>query len=96
MPSYEHSKLIECITHLDTLPENNADYAAWTKGDGHLGLLRENAAADELVIYASSKCTFIHTVIINEGNISPLDQDDLLHWSGNPYFGCAGYEWGEG
>ena len=95
MPSFEHNKLTERIARLDIPPEDSTDYAAWCKADLHMAVLRESAAADELIIYASSRRTFIHTVVIDEENLYPLDQEDLLHWSGNPYFRCAGYDWDE-
>ena len=68
----------------------------WIKAGRHLDLLRENADDDELIIYASGDYTFIHTVMVKEDRIVPLDQDDLLDWNGNPFYACAGYTWGGG
>ena len=96
MPSYEHNKLIERISHLDELPEADAEYAKWIKADGHLTLLRDNAREDELIIYGSGDSIFIHAVVVSENNISPLDKDDLLNWSGNPFAPYAGYTYGGG
>ena len=59
-----------------------------------MNFLRDTANDDELVIYAGGDCTFIHTVVVSVDNLSPLDQDDLLRWNGNPYSSCAGYAWG--
>ena len=96
MPSYEHKKLIERISQLDKVPKDFAEYANWIKADGHLTLLRENAENDELIIYGSGDYTFIHTSVVSENNLSPLDQDDLLAWSCDPFAPSASFdcEWG--
>ena len=96
MPSYEHNKLIDRISHLDELPEAADEYATWIKADGHLTLLRDNAKEDELIIYGSGDSIFIHAVVVRENNISPLDKDDLLHWSDDPFEPCASYTYGGG
>ena len=95
MPSYEHKQLIERISQLDKVPENSAEYAAWIKAGKHLALLRDNAKQNELIIYAANRYVFIHTVVVSEDSLSPLDQDDLLRWSGNPFNPLASYAyWG--
>lgn len=96
MPRYEHNKLRERISQLDELPESSADYATWIKADGHLTLLKDNAQEDELIIYGVGEYTFIHTVVVNESKLSPLDKDDLLKWNGNPSFSIASYVSGGG
>ena len=53
-----HKKLVERIKRLDELPENDTEYANWLKAEGHLGLLRDNAEQDELVIYGSGESIF--------------------------------------
>ena len=96
MPSYEHNKLIERISKLDELPVGSAAYATWIKAGGHLSLLSDNAKSDELIIYASGDCSYIHSVVVSEQCLAVLDQDDLLGWSGNPFSARAGYAWGSG
>jgi hypothetical protein len=91
LPSYEHKKLIERIARLDEAPSDSARYANWIKADGHLSLLRDNAAEDELIVYASGDYTFVHAVVVANDKLSPVDQEDLLHWSCNPYKTIAGY-----
>ena len=93
MPSYEHNQLVERINRLDELPENESEYANWIKAEGHLALLRDNAKDNELIIYGSGDYTFIRTVVVDEGNISPLDKDDLLHWCVHPNASLASYNY---
>ena len=94
MPSYDHKRLIDRIARLGTLPKDAAKYADWIKADKHIRFLEKNANDDELVIFALGDYTFIHTVVVTEGSLSPPDQEDLLRWSGNPYSSRAGYAWG--
>lgn len=61
-----------------------------------MSLLRENADEDELIIYASGEYIFIHAVVVSNDKLTPVDQDDLLHWSCNPYKTIAGYVSGGG
>ncbi len=96
LTSYQHDRLAERIVQLDILPQAADEYAIWIKAGGHLDLVRDNAFADELIIHASGDHTFIHTVVVKENSLSPVDHDDLLGWSGNPFFSCASYAWGGG
>lgn len=94
MPSYEHKQLVEQVKRLNELPENDAEYANWIKAEGHLAFLRDNAKQEELIIYASSAyplSTFISAVVVSEDRISPIDQNDLLHWCTNPNSSLASY-----
>ncbi|MCY3728732.1 MAG: hypothetical protein OXF97_07035 [Nitrospira sp.] len=96
MQNYEHKRLIDRISQIDKVPEGVAEYAAWIEAGGHLALLRDNAEQNELIIYAVSKYSFIHTVVISEDNLSPLNHDDLLRWSGNSFNPLASYAYGGG
>ena len=91
MPNYEHEKLIECVLRLDQPPDDDSTYARWITADGHLDLLQQNAKENEVIVYACDKHTFIHAVAVSEDTINPLDIDDLLGWSGNPFSGAASY-----
>lgn len=91
MPSRAHKKLFERIVNLGRVPSDDTEYATWIKANAHLAFLRENAMEDELVIYGVDGCTFIHTVVANQDSLSPVDQDDLLEWGGNPYSSSASY-----
>jgi hypothetical protein len=94
--NYEHKKLIETITRLDEVPEDSKLFAEWIKAEAHLDFLRSNARADELVIYASGEYTFIHSVAVPNDRLSPVDQQDLMQWSFNPFTSIASYVTGGG
>lgn len=96
MPSFEHKKLIERIARLDETPDDPAAYADWMRAGGHLSLLRDNADEEELIIYASGDYAFIHAVVVSNDKLSPVNKDDLLRWSCNPYESLASYVSGGG
>ena len=96
MLNFEHKKLIEAITKLDEVPADSEPFSKWVEAEAHLGFLRRNARADELVIYASGEYTFIHSVAVPNDRLTPLDQQDLMQWSLNPYTSIASYVTGGG
>ena len=96
MHNYEHKKLIEAITRLDEVPEDSKPFSEWIEAKAHLDFLRRNARADELVIYASGEYTFIHSVAVPNDRLAPVDQQDLMQWSFNPYTSIASYVTGGG
>ena len=55
-------------------------------------MLKQNAQADEIILFASAPPTFTHAVIASAADVTPPNQDDLLEWSsGGPYTSRAGY-----
>ncbi len=91
MDNYEHKKLIEAIIKLDEAPSDSEYFSKWLEAEEHLDFLRRNANANELVIYASGEYTFIHSVAVPNDRLTPLDQQDLMAWSFNPYTSIASY-----
>ena len=96
MHNYEHKKLIEAITKIDKIPADSHSFSKWIQAEAHLTFLRENVLADELVIYASGEYTFVHSVAVPNTRLSPIDRDDLIGWSLNPYTSIASYVTGGG
>jgi len=78
------------------MPVDSHAFSDWIHAEAHLAFLRENALADELAIYASGEFTFIHSVVVSNARLSPIDQDDLMDWSLNPYRSIADYVAGGG
>lgn len=93
---FEHKKLIETITKLDEVPADSECFSKWLEAEAHLGFLRQNACTDELVVYASGEYSFIHSVAVPNGRLTPLDRQDLMRWSLNPYTSIASYVAGGG
>lgn len=91
MPSYEHKKLIERIAKLNVPPTTPADFSRWTEAGEHLQLVRDNAAADEFIVYASGDYTLIHSIVVSNDRLFPIDEDDLLSWGCTPYTSIASY-----
>ena len=89
MPSFEHKKLIEELTALDKLPNDDGTLTDWVKAEAHIEFLEQNAFSPEVVIYASPAYSFIHSIAVPEALLDPLDTDDLMRWSFNPYMAHA-------
>ena len=87
--NYEHNKIIQAITKLDQAPSEPRDFARWLRGDGHISFLKENASADELVVFASGEHTFINAVVVPNERLSPIDQKDLMGWNFNAHRSIA-------
>lgn len=91
MPSYEHKKLIQTLVRLDEAPEDSRAFSEWIRAEAHLAFLRENAEAEELIIYASGEYTFVQAIVVPDVNLSPVNRDDLLRWSFYPSTPIASY-----
>lgn len=91
MQNYEHKKLIEALTKLGEVPADSQQFSDWIGAEAHLDFLRRNAHADEMAIYASGEYTFVHAVAVPNDCLAPVDQQDLLQWSFNPYTTIASY-----
>ena len=91
MSSFTHQKLIERIVEADTLPEETGQYEDWVRAGKHIALLRENANEEELIVYAGGEYTFVHSLVVEEDRLTPVNQNDLLHWSSSPFVSCASY-----
>lgn len=96
MHNYAHKKLIEAIVKLDEVPDDSQAFSEWIKAEAHLLFLRQNAQADELVIYASGEYTFINTLVVPNDRLTPINKEDLMQWRLTPYSSIAGYVSGGG
>jgi hypothetical protein len=84
------------IFRLDEVPADPESFSAWLQADAHLDFIRNNALDDELAFHASGEYTFIHSVIVPNDRLFPIDKDDLMGWSLNPYTSIASYISGGG
>lgn len=96
MPSFEHDRLVNRVAVISSPPDDVTEREAWLEAREQLQLLEDNAEEGELIIHAIDDSTFIHTVLVGEDKLLPLDQNDLLGWSGNAFASRASYTWGGG
>jgi hypothetical protein len=96
VPSFEHKKLLERISSLNAIPNDPNAFAEWLKAENQLAFLRENAQEEELVFYASGPYFFIHALAVRDDKLAPVNENDLLEWSCNPYRSVASYVSGGG
>jgi hypothetical protein len=92
--NYEHKKLTQAIAKLDEVPLDPAAYSEWIKAEAHLSFLRQNAKDGELIVYAAGEYSFINAVVVANNRLMPINKEDLMAWSLNPYRSIASYVWG--
>ena len=73
--NYEHKKLIDAIARLDEVPTDPEAFSVWILAEAHLTFLRQNEHADELVVYASGEYTFVHSVVVPNDQLTPVDKE---------------------
>jgi hypothetical protein len=96
MTSFAHTKILKEIAQLDAIPADNAAYKEWTKAEQHLAFINSNGGSDEVVLFASGPFTYIHSLIVANSRLKPLNKNDLLNWSSNPDSSFASYVSGGG
>lgn len=97
MHNYEHKKLIDAIHKLDKIPDTRQKFSEWIKAEAHLAFLKQNAQANELVIFASGDNTYIYSVVVSNEKIFPVDQASIvINWGVNPDNPIASYVMGGG
>ena len=79
------NKTIERLLGLSTVPEDDEAFQSWLEQADALSFLRDNASANDAVVYAGLPHTFIHAVLVPEAALSPPDIPDLMSWNCNPY-----------
>lgn len=95
MPSYQHKTLLNEISRFNREPSDDVSFERWITAKDQLNFLNSNARDDELILYAAvGGRFFVHGVVIKRDLLFPLDKDDLVEWSGNPYDSRAGYNSG--
>ncbi len=96
MHNYRHKKLIDAITELGQMPAEREDFSEWIKAEEQLNFLRQNALTDELALYVLDKYAFVHSVIVPNDKLFPVDREGLLDWNIFPSSPIAGYMSGGG
>lgn len=91
MSSFDHGRLLRAISSLEKDSLEKAAISDWILAGPHLSLLQENSRRDEVIIHALAKNAYINTVVVPNEDLLPLDREDLLRWSCDPYSPIASY-----
>ncbi len=81
MHNYEHKKLIETIAKISQMPTDPQEFAEWIKAEKQLEFLRQNALANEIVLYGVGEGGFVHSMVVPNAKLSPVKQKDLMKWN---------------
>jgi len=76
--NYEHKRLIDAIAKLDEVPTDPEAFSEWIQAEAHLAFLCQNEKSEELVVYASGEYTFVHSLVVPNDQLTPVDKEDLL------------------
>ena len=95
MRSNLHNNLLKQIEIIDDIPDDQEKYIQWIKATKHMEYLKRNASDNELIIFASGRCTSVHAAVVSNKllNTDNIDLEDLLNWIGNPFTSRADYTW---
>jgi len=67
-------------------PLGTPDYDAWIRQESFIAFLKENAAADQLVLFASAPPhLFVHGVVLPQDSLTEDPVPDLLNWHCDPW-----------
>src|SRR5215471_866329 len=80
--SSDLQKRLEAINALP--PKKDRQFDAWLEQQDAFAFLERNAVDDELVVFASLRFTFIHSVLVSNTVLDPVNVEDLLNWSCGP------------
>lgn len=94
--NFDHKKLLEKIAKLGEIPCGEADYAQWIRAEAHLAFLRENALADEIIVYAAGAYTYMHSTVVPNDQLTRLNQEGLMNLGFRPDEPVASYTTGGG
>lgn len=83
MPSFEHKKIVEQLKRLEALKDQQSD--KWLTGVFHVSQLSDQFADKEIILYASTKHLYVHTVLAPLSGISEEQLAGCMDWSFNPY-----------
>ena len=95
MQSNLHNNLLKQIEIIDDIPDDQEKYIQWIKATKHMEYLKRNASDNELIIFASGRCTSVHAAVVSNKllNTDNIDLEDLLNWIGNPFTSRVDYTW---
>lgn len=86
------------LIQMATKPDRQSrEYGAWIEQEDFLAFLRDERQRDEVVLYAGLTHCFLYGIAVPSSAVSPIDVDDLLGWSCNPFSSwglCHGYREG--
>lgn len=86
---------VQPLLKIATKPDRQSpQYAAWIEQRDFLEFLRAERRSKNVVLYAGLPHCFLYGIAVPTSAVTPVDMDDLLGWSCNPFSSwgpCHGY-----
>jgi hypothetical protein len=80
------SNVIERLRTISIAPSREGGaFESWIEQNDAIGFLKDNISDQEFVLYAGLPFSFIYAIAAPSASLEPLDVDDLLRWSANPW-----------
>lgn len=76
------------------MPASDEEHKEWIQAKEHIKFLKDNAQSSEIVIHATQEYSFIHSMVVPEKLLEPLDKEDLMHWQIDAFAPSADYVFG--
>lgn len=93
MTTYTHRQLCDDITRLDTCPEDESEFARWSRASGHLELLVENCDQDELIIAMYGPYSYLRSLFVDRTTFDSTTPDVLVEWQPRHGESLVSYSW---
>lgn len=88
----------KALVQIATKPDRQSpQYAAWIEQQDFFEFLRAERRREDVVLYAGLTHCFLYGIAVPSSAVAPVDVDDLLGWSCNPFSSwglCHGYREG--
>lgn len=91
MRKLTHQQLIKKVEDLENQEPSLGDSESWSKGEPFINFLQSNDLSSRLVLLATTRLQFMHSLIVDNSKLEAIDQDDLVNWSVSIPETAAGY-----
>ena len=91
MRKLTHQQLLKKVEDLENQESSLGDSESWSKGEPFINFLQSNDLSSRLVLLATTRLQFMHSLIVDNSKLEVIDQDDLVNWSVSIPETVAGY-----
>lgn len=86
-----HKQLIQLIADLENQDSSIGDSQSWSTGEPFINFLYNNDLSSRFALLITTKKQFVHTLVVDNSMLDPINPDDLINWSVSIPQAAAGY-----